>query len=112
MREVQLPPVARCASTERPNEHATIPNLHDRRALETIVEGLDTDAIAQCLDEGGLSEFAREVVAAELARRVLADGFDHLPRAHTPVGWFLDRALDYLPAAGYLLWLLLSWAIG
>lgn len=83
----------------------TILNLHDRHALEAILEQMGTDAIAQCLDEGALSQFARDAVAAELARRVLADDFDPAPRARA---WqALDRALDYLPAAGTLLWALL-----
>jgi hypothetical protein len=85
----------------------TILNLHDRRAIEAIVERMDTDAIARCLDEGGLSEFAREVVAEELARRVIADGFDVRPRAHTPAWWILDRALTFVPVVWYLVWVAL-----
>jgi hypothetical protein len=61
-----------------------IPNLHDRRALETIVARMDTHAIGHELDEGGLSAFAREVVAEELARRVLADVVDYGRRAAWP----------------------------
>jgi hypothetical protein len=85
----------------------TIHNLHDRRALEEIVARLDTDAIAQSLDEGGLSAFAREVVADELARRVLVDADDFRVRSRIPASWLLDRTLTFLPVGWYLIWLAL-----
>lgn len=88
-------------------EPVTILNLHDRRALEEIVARLDTDAIAQSLDEGGLSAFAREVVAEELARRVLADADDFRMRRRIPASWLLDRTLAFLPAVWYVIWLAL-----
>jgi hypothetical protein len=71
----------------------TIPNLHDRRAIEEIVARMDTGAIAQSLDKGELSAFAREVTAAELTRRVLVDVHDFRARSRlcpwsgTASGW-------------------------
>lgn len=76
----------------------TILNLHDRRAIEAIVERMPTDAIARCLDEGALSAFAREVVAEELARRVLADDVIGRRRA-LPA---LDHAADVVVLLVYL----------
>jgi hypothetical protein len=80
-------------------------NLHDRRALEGIVAGMDTTAIDRALDEGGLSAFAREVVAEELARRVLGGEArveaQSLPRST----WFADRAGVCLLVAWYVVWL-------
>lgn len=58
-------------------------SLHDRRAIQAIVERMGTDAIGQQLDEGGLSAFACEVIAEELARRVLG-GEAHVGGAVPP----------------------------
>lgn len=76
----------------------TILNLHDRRALEAIVERMDTDAIDRCLDEGGPSVFTREVVAEELARRVLG-GEGHVGSVCARrASWRVDHMVTYLPS--------------
>jgi hypothetical protein len=85
----------------------SIPNLHDRRALEEIVARMDTKAIGASLDEGQLSQFAREVVAEELARRVLSDERDFPLRARSPTAWVLDRTMSILPLLWYLVWVAL-----
>jgi hypothetical protein len=79
-------------------------NLHDRRALQDVVAGMDTAAIDRALDEGGLSAFAK-VVAKELARRVLG-GEAHLGARSLPLStWFADRAGVCLLVAWYVVWL-------
>jgi hypothetical protein len=85
----------------------TIPNLHDHRAIEEIVARMDTGAIAQSLDKGGLSAFAREVVAAELTRRILVDVHDFRARSRIQSSWLLDRTLTFLPVVWYRIWLAL-----
>jgi hypothetical protein len=80
----------------------TIPNLHDRRALESIVAQMDTAAIDRALDEGGLSAFAREVAAEELARRVFG-GEPHVGARFLPLStWLADRAGVCLLVAWYV----------
>jgi hypothetical protein len=79
-------------------------NFHDRRALEAVVAGMDTAAIDRALDEGGLSAFAREAIAAELARRVLG-GDAHVGAQSLPLStWFADRAGVCLLVAWYVVW--------
>jgi hypothetical protein len=85
----------------------TILNLHDRRAIEAIVERMDTDAIGRQLDEGGLSTFAREVVAEELARRVLCGEVFRAARSDRGAPWFLDRLVAYSWVVWYVVWLAL-----
>jgi hypothetical protein len=87
-----------------------IPSLHDRSALEEIVAGIDTDAIARHLDEGGLSAFAREIVAEELARRVVADEVDYGMRAGGRAWRVLDRTVGAFVTLSYLV--LLAWLLG
>jgi hypothetical protein len=74
-------------------------NLHDRRAIEATVARMDTAAIERALDGGGLSALAREAVAEELARRVLADRVDYGRRAARPR---LDRAASAIVLIVYL----------
>jgi hypothetical protein len=85
----------------------TVLNLHDRRALETTVARLDTDAIGRQLDEGGLSAFARDVVAEELARRVLCGEPFRAARSDCGAPWLLDRLVSYFWVVWYLVWLAL-----
>ena len=88
----------------------SIPNLHDRRALEELVARMDTRAIGQSLDEGQLSLFAREVVAEELARRVVADDVDYGVRAGGRAWRVLDRTVGACVTLSYLV--LLAWLLG
>lgn len=88
----------------------SIPNLHDRRALEEIVAGMDADVIVRSLHEGGLSALAETVAVEELARRVLADEVDFGPGARDHASRLLDQAGGVLLGAGRLVWL--AWLLG
>jgi hypothetical protein len=88
----------------------SIPNLHDRRVLEALVARMDTKAIDQSLDEGGLSRFAREVVTEELARRVLADEVDYRIGEGGRVWRVVDRTVGACVTLSYLV--LLAWLFG
>jgi len=82
----------------------TIPNHHDRRTLEAIVAGMETEAIVRSIDEGGLSAFAKEVATEELARRVLADDVDYGPGARGRAPRLLYGAAKVFAGCMYLIW--------
>lgn len=89
----------------------SILNLHDRRAIEALVVRLDTKAIGQSLDDGGLSRLAREVVVEALARRILADEIGPGARADDRVWQVFDRALGVCVTLSYLLPLALMFGL-
>jgi hypothetical protein len=88
----------------------SIPNLHDRRALEAVVAGMDTEVIERSIHESGLSALAEEAAMEELARRVLADGADFGRRARGPASRLFEQAGGLLLDAGRLVWL--AWLLG
>jgi hypothetical protein len=91
-------------------ERVTVPNLHDRRAIDEIVARMDTEAIVERVRSGELSAFAVEVAAEELARRVVADAVDYGWRAHGRASRVLDRAGSVVVTLGYLF--SLAWVLG
>lgn len=64
-------------------------NLHDRQELERLVAEMETEVLGACVEEGGLSAFAREVVSEELARRMLADDIHFAHGKRKKVVWAL-----------------------
>jgi len=88
----------------------SIPNLHDRRAIQEVVALMKTEAIVREIREGGLSAFAEEVAMDELARRIVADEVDYGPGARGRAAWLLDRAAKVLVGFAYLVWLV--WVLG
>jgi hypothetical protein len=88
----------------------SIPDLHDRRALEEVVAGMDAEAIARSVREGGLSAFAEEVAMEELARRVLTDEVDFSRCARAHASRLLGHAGAVVLGAGYLVWF--AWLLG
>jgi hypothetical protein len=88
----------------------SIPNLHDRRALEEIVAGMETEEIVRSIREGGLSAFAEQVAMEQLARRVLGDAVHFGPGVRGRASRLLAQAGGVLVGAGYLAWL--AWLLG
>ena len=95
---------------ERAVERMTIPNLHDRRAIDEVVARMDTEAIVEGVRSGELSAFAAEVAMAELARRVVADEVDYGVRTRRRTLRVLDQAGNCFVTGAYLAWLV--WTLG
>ena len=91
-------------------ERMTIPNLHDRRAIDDVVARMDTEAIVECVRSGELSAFAAEVAMEELARRVVADEVDYGRRARGRTSRLPECMGSDLVTYAYLIWL--AWTLG
>lgn len=81
-------------------------NLHDRQELERIVAEMGTEELAARIEEGGLSAFAREVVAEELARRVLADDVHFVSEKRKRTGWAVGDAYTTVAQLYTFFWIL------